>query len=476
LPLLAPTPRAWLARQAYALLLMLGTPAYLWRVWSRGREEPAYRFDWPARLGWYGAVARTAWAGQSKGAGEVSARARAPVIWLHAVSLGEARAAAPLIQALRQQCPGMRLLLTHTTATGRDAGKALLRAESGDVQTWLPYDTPGAVRRFLRQYQPQVGVLMETEVWPVLQHEASRARVPMVLANARLSDKSLRQGLRFKALLQPAARALSAVLAQTQGDARRVLALIEPDAMSRGRAPQVQVMGNVKFDMRPDPALLALGQRWRAASQDGEQRGTEARPMVLAASTREGEEPGLLHAWSEALADQSWHGSPKPRLFIVPRHPQRFDEVAELVRAQGLSLSRRSAWPGARPDAAALSADVWLGDSMGEMPAYFASAQVALLGGSFAPLGGQNLIEAAACACPIVMGPSTFNFAEAAQLSEAAGAARRVADVAAGVHAALAWIGDGQGSHRSEVCLAFARAHQGAASRMAAVILGLCKP
>jgi 3-deoxy-D-manno-octulosonic-acid transferase len=469
LPLLAPTPRAWLARQAYALLLRLGTPAYLWRVWGRGREEPSYRADWPARLGLYGADARAAWARRA------SAPSGDHVIWVHAVSLGEARAAAPLIQAMRAQCPGMRLLLTHTTATGREAGKALLSAEHGDVQTWLPYDTPGAVRRFLRQYQPQVGVLMETEVWPVLQHEAARAGVPMVLANARLSDKSLRQGLRFKALLQPAARALRAVLAQTQDDAHRVMALMEPDAMATTKVPQVEVMGNVKFDMRPDPALLALGQRWRAALSECEQRGPEARPLVLAASTREGEEPALLSAWSEALTGQTWHDSPKPRLYIVPRHPQRFDEVAELVRARGLSLSRRSAWPGAQADAAALSADVWLGDSMGEMPAYFASAQVALLGGSFAPLGGQNLIEAAACGCPIVMGPSTFNFAEAAQLSEAAGAARRVADVTAGVHAALAWTGDKQGPQRSEVCLAFARAHQGAAARMAAVILGLCK-
>jgi 3-deoxy-D-manno-octulosonic-acid transferase len=469
LPLPAPTPRAWLARQAYALLLRLGTPAYLWRVWARGREEPAYRADWPARLGLYGADARAVWARRA------SAPSGERVIWVHAVSLGEARAAAPLIQALRAQCPGMRLLLTHTTATGREAGKALLSVEHRDVQTWLPYDTPGAVRRFLRQYQPQVGVLMETEVWPVLQHEAARAGVPMVLANARLSDKSLKQGLRFKALLQPAARALSAVLAQTHDDARRVLALIESDAMARGNAPQVEVMGNVKFDMRPDPALLALGQRWRAALSEGEQGATEARPVVLAASTREGEEAGLLLAWSEALSVQAWHGSPKPRLFIVPRHPQRFDEVAELVNAQGLSLSRRSAWLGAQPDAAALSADVWLGDSMGEMPAYFASAQVALLGGSFAPLGGQNLIEAAACGCPIVMGPSTFNFAEAAELSEAAGAARRVPDMAAGVAAALQSLHDGQGLHRSEVCLAFARAHQGAAARMAGVILGLCK-
>ncbi len=454
-PLADFSPRAWLARQAYAVLLRLGTPFYLWRVWSRGREEPDYRADWPARLGWYGLAHRSRW--------QQGARGSAPVIWVHAVSLGEARAAAPLIQALRQQCPGMRLLLTHTTATGREAGKALLIEASGDAQAWLPYDTPGAVRRFLRFHRPQVGVLMETEVWPVLQHEAARQGVPMVLANARLSDKSLRQGLRFKALLQPAARALKAALAQTEADAQRIRALIEPQAMPAGQAPTVAAMGNVKFDMTPSPALLAQGRQWREVGQGSAQ----TRPLMLAASTRECEEPGLLQAWLEARIE---HPN-MPRLFIVPRHPQRFDEVAAMVLGQGLSLSRRSTWPQGLPDEAALAADVWLGDSMGEMPAYFAAAHVALLGGSFAPLGGQNLIEAAACGCPIVMGPSTFNFAEAAELSEAAGAARRVADWAAGVALALRWLEEGSEQARREVCLAFALAHQGAAARMAQAIL-----
>ena len=162
-----------------------------------------------------------------------------------------------------------------------------------------------------------------------------------------------------------------------------------------------------------------------------------------------------------------------PRLFIVPRHPQRFDEVAALVLGLGLSLSRRSAWPEGRPDEAALAADVWLGDSMGEMPAYFAASQVALLGGSFAPLGGQNLIEAAACGCPVVMGPSTFNFADAAALSEAAGAARRAADWPDGVAQALAWLTQGSVQTRAEGCLAFAAAHQGAATHMARAILAI---
>lgn len=428
--------RAWLARQAYSLLLRLGMPAYLWRVWSRGREEPDYRAHWPERLGLYSTPSQAhAW------------------VWVHAVSLGEARAAAPLVAALREQLPSLRLLLTHTTATGREAGRALLQA--GDMQAWLPYDTPGAVRRFLRHFQPDVGVLMETEVWPNLLHEAATAGVPMVLANARLSPKSLHQGQRFAALLQPAARALRLSLAQTEGDAVRLRAM--------GANP-VQVCGNVKFDMNPAPALLALGQRWRAA---------DVRPLCLAASTREGEEAGLLEAWLSAVQAGVWTGG-VPRLLIVPRHPQRFDEVAALIQQRGLRLSRRSAWPQALPDADALAADVWLGDSMGEMPAYYAAASVAWLGGSFAPLGGQNLIEAAACGCPLLMGPSTYNFAEAAELSLVAGAARRVADWPEAVRMAQLWLAQGTQAGQA-AALAFARQHQGASCRMSNGILQLLR-
>ena len=428
--------KSWLARQAYSLVLRLGMPAYLWRVWARGKEEPDYRANWPQRLGFYDPAYRALLAKQD---------AR-PVWWVHAVSLGEARAAMPLIQAMRTQRPHMRLLLTHTTATGREAGKALL--QEGDLQTWLPYDTPGAVRRFLRVHRPQVGVLMETEVWPNVQHEAARLGVPMVLANARLSEKSLKQGMRLAALMQPAARLLTLALAQTEDDARRVRTM---------GAHDVKVCGNVKFDMSPAPQSLALGRRWREAS---------TRPVVLAASTREGEEVGLLDAW-QSMRAACTAGEPVPRLLLVPRHPQRFDEVAALVAARGFTVSRRSTWADGQPDQADLAADVWLGDSMGEMPAYYAAARVALLGGSFAPLGGQNLIEAAACGCPIVMGPSTFNFAEAAELSEQAGAAVRVSDWTQGVRVACELLASGQDAGMSERALTFAASHRGAAARMA---------
>lgn len=429
--------QAWLARQLYSLLLRLGTPLYLWRVWSRGRQEPDYQADWPARLGFNSAPV---------------SRGSAPWIWVHAVSLGEARAAAPLVRALRHACPGMRLLLTHTTATGREAGQALL--EAGDHQTWLPWDTPGAVRRFLRHFRPDVGVLMETEVWPNLLHVARGQGVPMVLANARLSEKSLRQGQRFAALLRPAARALSLCLAQTEADAARLVAM---------GASGVEVCGNVKFDMTPQAHLLALGQAWRAASR---------RPLVLAASTREGEEPALLSAWCLHRSGDAAAGAGAPRLLIVPRHPQRFDEVAELIERAGLTWSRRSAWPQGQPDAQALTADAWLGDSMGEMPAYYAASTVALLGGSFVPLGGQNLIEAAACGCPVVMGPSTFNFAEAAELSEGAGGAFRVRDAVEGVQRARA-LCVGGASQASVAATVFAQAHRGAAQRTAERIQSL---
>ena len=418
--------KSWLARFAYSLLLRLLTPAYLLRLWWRGRREPLYRQALGERLGF----------------GPVAVPGR---LWLHAVSLGETRAAAALVDALRERHPGLRLLLTHGTATGRAAGVALLR--EGDEQRWLPWDTPGAVRRFLRRQRPAIGVLMETEIWPNLLHSAQAAGVPMVLANARLSEKSLRKGQRLAALMRPAAQAVSRVLAQTEADARRL-------RQAGGRS--VDVCGNLKFDVSPNPGLLAQGRGWRQRL---------ARPVVLAAVTREGEELPLLQRWRTLAA-------PRPLLLLVPRHPQRFDEVAALVADAGLQLQRRSAWAMEPPDEA-LSADVWLGDSMGEMPLYYATADVALLGGSFGRFGGQNLIEAAACGCPVVMGPHTFNFSEAAELSLAAGAALRVADIDDGVAHAVALAVDPQRADGVQRALTFAAAHRGAAGRMAQQILAL---
>ncbi len=412
-----------LALALYAAALRLLTPLYLLRLWRRGAQEPLYRQDLRGRLAWY------------RGGAPEPER-----LWVHAVSLGETRAASALIAALREREPGLRILLTHSTATGREAAQALLR--EGDAMAWLPYDTPGAVRRFLRHWRPRLGVLMETEVWPVLQREAERAGVPMVLANARLSEKSLRQGRRFAALLRPAARRITLALAQTQADAERIRAM--------GTA-RVEVAGNLKYDIAIDPTLVARGQAW--AAQVG-------RPVLMLAVSREGEEAALLDLWRRQPA-------PRPLLAIVPRHPQRFDEVAGLVAAAGLSLARRSHW-GDAPPPQAPAADVWLGDSMREMPLYYGLARVALLGGSFEPLGGQNLIEAAACGCPVLAGPHTFNFAEATELALAAGAAQRCPDLSAAVATGLqlcqAPLAQQQmASHGRQ----FAQAHRGAADRMA---------
>ncbi|WP_430765562.1 3-deoxy-D-manno-octulosonic acid transferase [Roseateles paludis] len=407
-----------LARGAYSTLLRLLTPAYLLRLWWRGRQEPLYRLAVGQRLGFYD---RDTVAGR---------------VWIHAVSLGETRAASALIDALRERSPGVKLLITHSTATGREAGTALLR--EGDAQAWLPYDTPGSVRRFLKHWRPKLGLLMETEVWPVLLAEAEAAGLPMLLVNARLSEKSLRQGQRFAALLRPAAQRLKLAMAQTEADAARLRAM---------GVPEVCVTGNLKYDIAVDSAQLARGQAWAAALP---------RPVLMLAVSREGEEAALLAAWARLAA-------PRPQLLIVPRHPQRFDEVAGLVTAAGLSLSRRSSWGDTPP----LDADVWLGDSMREMPLYYGLARVALLGGSFEPLGGQNLIEAAACGCPVLAGPHTFNFAEATELALAAGAAERCAALGEAVARGVALCVDGDAAaSMSARALGFAAAHRGAARRM----------
>ncbi|MDM4765079.1 3-deoxy-D-manno-octulosonic acid transferase [Pelomonas sp. SE-A7] len=421
-----------ISRWLYASLLRLATPLYLLRLWRRGAAEPAYRQHLGERLGLHPGTAEPG------------------RVWIHAVSLGETLAARALVEALRQQRPRVRLLLTHGTATGREAGKALLR--DGDAQSWLPYDTPGAVRRFLRHWQPSLGVLMETEIWPALQHEASQAGVPLVLANARLSEKSFRQGRRLRWLMEPAARALSLALAQTEADARR---------LRDSGVAEVRVCGNLKFDLHPDEGLLARGRQWRAQL---------GRPVLLFAVSREGEESLLLQAWSRLPAAQ------RPLLLVVPRHPQRFDEVASLVEAAGLKLARRSSF-GDAPDAAALQAEAWLGDSLREMPLYYGLADAALLGGSFLPLGGQNLIEAAACGCPLLMGPHTFNFAQAAELALEAGAALRVVDLDQALAQGCALLAD-RGRRESMAARAegFAAAHRGAAGRMAEALLGLLPP
>lgn len=418
-------------RALYSLVLWLARPLLRRKLARRGAQEPGYLEAVEERFGHYT---------QPSGQG---------FVWLHAVSLGETRAAAILLAHLRLADPALRLLLTHGTATGRAEGARLLR--EGDVQVWQPWDTPGAVARFLDHFRPRVGVLMETEVWPNLA-AACRARgVPLALANARLSAKSLAQARRLSGLSRPTYASLAAVWAQTDADAER---LRQAGATVQG------VFGNLKFDARPDAIQLARGRAWRAAA---------GRPVVMFASSREGEETLWLDALQAAGA-----AARAVQWLLVPRHPQRFDDVAALVAARGLSVSRRSGWASGQDAVEPPAADVWIGDSLGEMALYYGLSDVALLGGSFAPLGGQNLIEAAACGCPVVMGPHTFNFAEAAELAEAAGAAQRVADVPAAIAAALAMTADGSlQRHRAAAAQAFAAAHRGAAARTAEAVSAL---
>ena len=441
-------------RWFYSSLIWAAQPLLLRKLRRRAVAEPGYGRQVGERFGRYPQQMDSLLPPDSTDAGS-------KLVWIHAVSLGETRAAAILLTELRQQWPGMRLLLTHGTATGRAEGEKLLLP--GDVQVWQPWDTRGAVARFLRQFHPTIGILMETEVWPNLIAACHQRGIPLVLANARLSAKSLRQAQRMAWLARPAYAALVAVWAQTEADAERLRSL---------GAPVQGVLGNLKFDVVPDAAQRAQGEQWRALSP---------RPVVLLASSREGEEMMWLQEiqskqvsdhTEQALAamnNEAASALSAVQWLIVPRHPQRFDEVAQLLQSAGLSVARRSRWP-AQPE----SADVWLGDSLGEMALYYGLADVALLGGSFAPLGGQNLIEAAACACPVVLGPHTFNFAEAAELACAAGAAQRVAGMGQGVVAACVLALDGARLATARTRAAgFAQAHQGAAQATALALAAL---
>ncbi|KAF1020917.1 MAG: 3-deoxy-D-manno-octulosonic acid transferase [Paracidovorax wautersii] len=402
-----PPPAAWRQRASLALysgLLWLAQPLVRRKLRRRGRQEPDYVADIEQRFGHYPAAVRDAL---------IQRPAQGPRIWLHAVSLGETRAAGILIPALRARWPGLQLVLTCSTATGRQEGRRHLR--DGDLQLWLPWDTRAAARRFVQAVRPDLGLLMETEIWPNLMAQLSQAGVPTVLVNARLNEKSTQGALRWPALMVPAYARFARVLAQSAGDAER---------LARVGARDVRVRGNLKYDAQPDAAQIAQAQAWRQRLD---------RPVALFASSREGEEAALLAALAADTRAQP------AQWLVVPRHPQRFDAVAELAERQGWTVRRRSAWgdAGPPPDAGG-GRTLWLGDSMGEMALYYALADVALLGGSFEPLGGQNLIEAAACGCPVVMGPHTFNFAQACEQAEAAGAAQRVAGLPQAVAAVRA--------------------------------------
>jgi 3-deoxy-D-manno-octulosonic-acid transferase len=369
------------ARILYNLLGYAALPLLPARLWLRGRREPGYRTAIRERFGRY-----------------ASLPSGAPLVWIHAVSVGETRAAVPLVQRLTASYPAATILLTHMTATGRETGHALFGERI--VQAWLPYDLPFAVDGFLSHFRPAAGFLLETELWPNLIAKAHDAHIPLFLVNARLSERSARAYGRFSALARPMLGRLTGIAAQSAADAARLASL--------GGAHTI-VTGNLKFDVSVPEAALSLARELKLRFG--------SRPTWLAASTRDGEEALVFDALEQASMPND------SLLVIVPRHPQRFEVVADLLRRRGVPFTRRS-----KNQPVTADTRVVLGDSMGEMLAYYAAADVAFVGGSLLPLGGQNMIEPLAVGTPVVIGPHTFNFSDAARGAVSAGAARRVCD------------------------------------------------
>jgi len=410
-------------RFLYTVLVYLMLPVALVRLAWRARRQRGYVRHVGERFGFY------------------RREAEGPFIWLHAVSVGETRAAEPVIRMLRERHPDYRILLTHMTPTGRETGAQLFR--DGVVQCYVPYDFPWAVARFLDHFRPRAAIIMETEIWPNLIQSCAKRGIPCYLVNARLSEKSFKGYQRFGALAREALVTLTAISAQTADDARRLADL---------GAGNVQVTGNVKFDITPPDQLVELGREWR--------RGYGAsRPVLLAASTRDGEEEVIL----EHLRDIHVPGL---LTVIVPRHPQRFDEVAQTIQKYGFGLQRRS-----ENAPIAAETNVLLGDSMGEMFAYYAACDVAFIGGSLLPYGAQNLIEACAVGKPVLIGPSNYNFAEATERAVMAGAAVRVADAAELAREAQKLLVDRDLQERmGQAALAFCAKHRGATERVLELI------
>lgn len=409
-----------MSRWFYRVLLYCAFPLIFLYLLKRSRRQPDYRRHWKERLGFY----------------NPRAEFHSPLIWLHAVSVGETRAAAPLIAALKAACPQHRFLITGMTPTGRATAHELFASHE---IAYLPYDYPGAAERFIKHFRPSFGVLMETELWPNLIHACADQNIPLFLANARLSEKSLRGYQKIGALIRPAVARLAGVLAQSEMDAVRLKQL---------GCQQVAVAGNIKFDNLPDSAAIAIGKGWR--QQFGQ------RKVLLMASSRDGEEALLL----DALSD--W--PPSLLLLLVPRHPQRFDEVAQLLASRGIQTQRRSEWNEGplNPEVKVL-----LGDSMGEMIRFYAAADLAIIGGSILPFGSQNLIEACAVGTPALLGPSTYNFSEAAKEALACHAAWQGGDIEAIVSQALYLFNHpAESQTMGKAGLTFAAAHRGATARL----------
>ncbi|WP_248765790.1 lipid IV(A) 3-deoxy-D-manno-octulosonic acid transferase [Pseudomonas protegens] len=374
-------------RTLYTALFYLGLPLVAIRLWLRSRKAPAYA----KRIGERFSLGLPTM--QPGG------------IWVHAVSVGESIAAAPMIRALLARYPQLPITVTCMTPTGSERIHALFANETRVQHCYLPYDLPCAAARFLDRVQPKLAVIMETELWPNHIDQCARRGIPVALANARLSERSAKGYGRFARLTAPMLAQMSLFAVQTEAEAQRFLRL--------GARPEtVQVTGSIKFDLSIDPQLLQrateLRQQWQAMD----------RPVWIAASTHEGEDAVVLDAHRQLLGSY-----PNALLILVPRHPERFDSVHELCRQQGFATVRRST---AEPVLATTS--VLLGDTMGELLFLYALADSAFVGGSLVPNGGHNLLEPAALAKPVISGPHLFNFLEIAAMLREAGALQEVDD------------------------------------------------
>ncbi len=371
-------------RLLYSLLFYCLMPFVLLRMLWRSRLASAYRRRWGERLGFFRAPADGR-----------------PVIWVHAVSVGETLAAAPVIEALLQRYPGYRVVVTTTTPTGSERVQALFGERVFHV--YAPWDLPGAVGRFVRRLQPRLLLIMETELWPNMLHYAAASGCRVVLANARLSARSARGYARLGGLTRQMLGHLDGVACQAREDGERFVEL--------GLAQQrLHLTGSIKFDLALDAELR------QQASALCEVLGSAQRPVLVAASTHPGEDEQILDAFAAVRAHY-----PEALLVLVPRHPERFDSVAGLCRGRGWQVLRRSA-----AQAPAAGDDILLGDTMGELLLLLSAARVAIIGGSLVEHGGHNVLEAAAWGVPVVTGPWMFNFEEISRLLVAAGAMIRL--------------------------------------------------
>lgn len=413
-------------RAIYSLLMILMAPVALAVVLLRGFRDRAYWEHPGERFGW-------------------GRRLPAPALWLHAVSLGEVAAAAELVRTLRARHPGIPFVLTTATPTGRARARALF-GNNVDIR-FLPYDTPGSVRRFLDRIRPRVAVILETELWPNLVLSCRRRDIPVVFASARLTAKSVSQYRRLGSLFRDTVAAGALIAAQSAEDAERFIAV--------GADPErTCVVGNAKFDMRPGDSALEKGRELRRSYLG-------SRPVWIAGSTHAGEEEKVLAAHSELR-----RGTQDLLLLLVPRHPQRFESVAALLTRLGIAFDRRSGATPVRPDA-----QVLLVDTVGELTALYAAADAAFVGGSLVPVGGHNLLEPAVLGVPVITGPHTANSKDIARRLIEQGGAVEVADPQALADAVRGLLQDPAVRERAvRSARAFVDAHRGTVERLADLI------